>query len=175
MTSVYHQLPDAMVGSTLWPLAQLASVDPTAAARQRAKYDDRPGMLERWVDPLACRSADLLFLSPVHPVQLQAALRRARPKWPESNWLEVDTATLEPSAMVLHLPGRWPLEDGPPPITAENSVPFSLEALRAASVPSDVTVTRLADPANRMPLFVAVMHVLHRGPVEVDLTRTVRA
>lgn len=175
MTFVYHQLPDAMVGATLWPLAQLVAVDPAAASRQRAKYSDRPGRADRPVEPLGCTWADVVFFSPVHPAQLQAAMRRARPNWPESEWLEVDAATLDPSAMVLHLPGRWPPQEGPPPVTPENCIPFSLGALRAASVPSLATLARLADPANRMPLFVDVMHLLHRGPVEVDLTRTVRA
>ena len=36
-------------------------------------------------------------------------------------------------------------------------------------------VTRLADRSNRLPLFVDVIHVLHRGAIPVDAAPVIRA
>ena len=37
------------------------------------------------------------------------------------------------------------------------------------------TATRLADRSNRLPLFVDVIHVLHRGLISVDAASVIRA
>ena len=163
-----------MVGTSLVPLSALAALDPELYARSAARYSDRPGIMQRRVEPLDCAWSDCVFLSPVHPSILCDAVRSARPDWPQREWFEIDAATLDPGRAVLFRPSAWTSEV-PPSVTADQCEAFTISALRRASEPSSVTIGRLRDPANRLPLWADVMHVLYRGSIDVSNARVIVA
>lgn len=175
MGVVYHLVPDRMHGTTLWPMASLADVDPAAHATHARKYQDRPTLPERPVERLDCTWSECVFLCPVDPRQLVSAARTARPNFPARDWFVIDTDLLNADRTVLFTPDRWDPAVGPPPVTAKDCESFTPQTLAAARTATRATLTRLADPSNRMPLFVDVIHVLHRGPIEVKTAQTLRA
>lgn len=172
---VYHLLPDWTSGTRLWPLASLARVDPAAYAAGMRKYADRLELLYRPVEPLRCTWQDCVFLCPVDPRQLMEAARIASPDLPSRDWIVIDAELLDVDKTVLFKPYQWASATGPPPITAQDCESVTSQTLAAASAANEVTLTRLADPSNRMPLFADVIHVLHRGPIKIETARTLTA
>jgi hypothetical protein len=165
--ALYHLRPSPLIGTHLVPLAQLRDLDASAYALHARKYEDRPGMLERWVEPLDCRWSDCIFLSPIDPRALTTRTRqgeRAR----RHEWLIIDAARLDPARAVLMTPTRWTAgPDGPPAVTRQQCAPFTLAAVAAAATPSDETVARMQDNRNRLPMWTDVVHVLYRGSIDV--------
>jgi hypothetical protein len=124
-------------------------------------------MLDRWIEPLNCRWSECVFLSPVDPRHLIADAAR-HPCARKREWLVVDVARLEPSRAVLMTPTRWTAGmDGPPAVSRHQCTAFTLAGVAAAAMPSRDTVARLDDPANRLPLWADIVHVLYRGSVDI--------
>ena len=173
--SAYHVRPEPLLGTDLLPLSALAFAAPDLYAREAAKYFDQPGMLERPVEPLRCRWKDCVFLTACHPAPLVKAFRAARLSYPVRRWLAVDCSELDPARSVLMTPACWAPGDPPPPVTSAQCTELTPESLRAASVVDDSVLSRLRDPRNRLPLWAGVVHVLHRGPLDVSRAVTIAA
>ena len=103
VTSVYHVLPERMVGSVLYPLNELRDRDPATFERARAKYEGREQVMELRVPLLDCLWNDVLHLSPVHPGEIVNALQAVGFTPDRRRFLEVDAGRLEPSRTVLFL------------------------------------------------------------------------
>ncbi|WP_237249033.1 hypothetical protein [Spelaeicoccus albus] len=168
-------MPDRMRGTTLWPLASLADIDSDVHASHLRKYQDRPALPERPVEPLDCTWAECVFLCPVDPQQLVSAARTVHPNLPARDWFVIDADLLEAERTVLFKPDRWDPATGPPPVTTKECELFTPRTLAAASTATNATLTRLTDASNRMPLFVDVIDVLHRGPIDVTAAQTLTA
>jgi hypothetical protein len=166
--SVWHALPERMVGPTLHPLNELRGHDPGAYERARAKYGGREQVLTMRVPLLDCLWNDVLHLSPVHPRELVEALTSVGLAPDRRRFLAIDAAELDPTLTVLFLnstgrecrfdPDQWEWLDV-----------SSLE--RHARLPEATReyYRACARDGTRPRLFAHIPHVLFRG--SLDLSR----
>ena len=160
-----------MRGDTLYPLHQLKGVFPEVAGRAAQKYAGREFVLERRVEPLACRWNDCLMFSPVHPEALMNALRESGRQVAPSRWFEVSAHLLGPAETVIYLSKPWP--DSQVPAGPEDYFAFEPASLERFMAPSAATLQRLRDRTQRLILFLDVAHVLHRGTLNVGGLRVI--
>lgn len=74
MSYVYHLVPPAMKGTTLYPLNELKELFPEIYAAEVAKYRGREQKLAHRIPMLGnCLWNDVLFLTAVHPVEFRKA------------------------------------------------------------------------------------------------------
>jgi hypothetical protein len=168
--TLYHK-PDVPVrGDALFPLLELRHRYPDLYERHARKYDGRPGILDRRVEPLDCTWGDVLFLSPVHPAELFAAIARAgRPVRTSKPWT-LDAGRLDPDRAVIRLMrhGRDGHEAEPP--DEHDYLPFTTAGLRAVSRVTQAAIDRLERlrPGDPWLPWVDVPHVLYRGALPVS-------
>lgn len=74
MRYVYHRVPPAMIGETLYPMNQLEQIDSERYAEYRSGYDGREELLKRHIPYLDCLWNDVLHCSPIHPTVLTEAI-----------------------------------------------------------------------------------------------------
>jgi hypothetical protein len=170
--TLYHLPATAPRGDTILPLSQLRTRYPDLYARHARKYADRPGGLDQRIEPLDCAWADVVFLAPVHPAPLFAALHRAagdreRPRAPQP-WT-LDARRLDPARAVIRLM-RHGADGHYPDLPDEHDyLPFTTAGLRAVSRVTLAAIERLdalrpGDP--RLP-WVDVPHILYRGGIPI--------
>src|SRR5213083_2344669 len=85
MASLFHFVPQRMVGTVLYPLNTLKKREPEAWRREVAKYEGRERVLEKPIPPLGCLWNDVLHFkclwndvlhfSTVHPSNVVAELK----------------------------------------------------------------------------------------------------
>ncbi len=67
---VYHRVPDNMLGSTLYPLNQLKTINSDLYKLYAEGYRTRQKLMQTQVPVLNCLWNDTLFFSPTHPQKL---------------------------------------------------------------------------------------------------------
>jgi hypothetical protein len=164
--SVYHWVPDAMVGSKLYPLNDLEHREPDVWRRERAKYDGRMHVLEVPVPPLECLWNDVLHFSPVHPAGIIAALNAVGLQPSRRRAFVVDAADLDPERAVIFLNRRDSVGER---VDAEQWRPFDpalLPELSKLTEPALRYYRNCAAQGTRPLLYGYLPHVLFRGPLE---------
>jgi hypothetical protein len=130
--SVFHAVPDELIGGRLYPLNELEVRAREAWLRERAKYEGREELLALRVPLVNCLWNDVLHLSPVHPADIAAALAAAGLALPRRRFFEIDAGELDASRTVVFLnrrppgPGQF---DGPEWTWFEPSLVGSLSRL----------------------------------------------
>jgi hypothetical protein len=168
-----YLLPRTTVrGSEIIPLSRMRTRYPDLYELNVRKYAARPEIMGERIEPLDCTWSDVVFLSPVHPESLFAALRKGRddrerkPMRP----LILDAGRLDPARTVIRLMRHGRDGHYADPADVHDYLPFTTAGLRAVNRVTIAAVERLEslkpdDP--RLP-WVDVPHVLHRGSVPVD-------
>lgn len=167
--TLYHCLTTEVRGDALLPLKTLERVHPDLYRFNLRKYGDEVYVIDRAVDPLGCTWGDVVFLSPVHPAPLFAALRRAgRPMREVQPWT-LDAALLDPERTVIRLMRRGASGHRADPAEPDDYLPFTTAGLRAVTRITVDAITRLENLGPDDPLlpWVDVPHILHRGPIPV--------
>lgn len=166
MPSLFHTVPDRMVGTVLYPLNELEQVDRAAWERERAKYDGREQVLDVRVPPLECLWNDALHLSPVHPGEIVAELRAVGLEPLRSRFFEIDAAALDAARTVVFANRRVSSSDA---IDASQWLPFQpagLPALAGFDEASRRYYRECAEAGRRPLLWGYLPHVLHRGALD---------
>jgi hypothetical protein len=102
MPFVYHSVPRRMVGEVIYPLNELAAIDPDAYEQQEAKYVGRENAGSLRIPHLDVLWNDVVHCAAIHPHWLFRTLRSAG----------FDTEP-QPDAPIWHTAGRFfeiPLE-----------------------------------------------------------------
>ena len=169
--TLYHLPATPTRGDAILPLRRLQAHHPDLYARHVRKYADRPAALEQRIEPLDCTWADVVFLSPVHPAPLFAALNRtvgggelpARQPW------TLDAAHLDPACTVIRLMRHGPEGHHPAPPDEHDYLPFTTASLRAVDRVTLAAIQRLETlrPGEPWLPWGDVPHVLHRGPIPI--------
>jgi len=165
--SLFHTVPDQLIGTVLYPLNELALVDRTAWERERAKYEGREHVLGVRVPPLECLWNDVLHLSPVHPEDIAAELRAVGLEPLRRRFFELDAVALDPARTVVFANRRARSANG---IDDSEWLPFEPEALPALAGFDEASrrYYRECAAARRRPLLWGCLpHVLHRGALDV--------
>ena len=101
MACIYHQVPQGIIGETLYPLSELETVVPGLYRKQRAKYKDHPSRERipyQRVPKLDCLRREVLNFSPLHPHLVYRAWQELGVTLPDANWYQL------PIEAVSHLP-----------------------------------------------------------------------
>ncbi|GGL46443.1 hypothetical protein GCM10011575_00490 [Microlunatus endophyticus] len=169
--TLYHLLPSTTRGSRLLPLRQLQHAYPDLYARHVAKYRGREQDLDEPIPALNCTWADVVFFAPLHPGPLFDALRRSGHDVRDIEPATIDASALDPSRCIIRLMrhgrnGHWP-----DPADEHDYLPMTTATLRAVNQVSVAAVRRLEalGPTDPWLTWVDVPHILHRGPVALDL------
>ena len=167
MPSLFHTVPNQMIGTVLYPLNELARVDRSAWERERAKYAGREQVLALRVPPLRCLWNDVLHLSPVHPADIVAELRAVGLEPLRSRFFELDAAVLDAARTVVFLNRRERSSDE---IDASQWLPFEPDALPALAGFNEASrryYRECAETGTRPLLWGYLPHVFHRGALDI--------
>lgn len=168
--NLYHRPSSPVRGDVILPLNSLRERYPDLYEMHRAKHAATPGVLTQRVDPLGCTWGDVVFLSPVHPAPLFAALRRSGKAIGGCEPWILPAARLDPDCTIIRLMRAGADGHTPDPCTADDYLPFTTATLRAVDRVTLDAVRRLESLGPHDPWlpWVDVPHVLHRGPIPVS-------
>ncbi len=167
MPSLFHTVPNQMLGTVLCALNELARVDRSAWARERAKYAGREHVLELRVPPLECLWNDVLHLSPVHPADIVAELRAVDLEPLRNRFFEIDAASLDTARTVVFINRRASTSDE---IDASQWMPFEPDALPALAGFNEASrryYRECAETGTRPLLWGYLPHVFYRGALDI--------
>lgn len=161
-------------GDAILPLSQMRTRFPDLYELNIRKYAARPYLMDLPVEPLRCKWSDVVFLSPVHPASLFAALapRAARARsqaYAPQPWT-LDAGRLDPAHTVIRLMRHGKDGHYPDPVDEHDYLPFTTAGLRAVSRVTVAAIERLDSlkPGDPVLPWVDVPHVLHRGSIPVS-------
>jgi hypothetical protein len=171
---VYHAVPPAMVGETLYPLRDLFRLEPDLYRLERAKYDDHPErrrIPQCHIAKLNCVGEEVLNFSPVHPNLIYRAWQGLGVTLKPKLWFGI------PLERLLHLPVVVTVPENKGRVGEDlgNEAVRWLEpeTYRELTALPEVTLRwymRLVQEKKRGGWFVGVPHVLVKGQVSaIDL------
>lgn len=172
-TTLFHRPATTVVGGAIVPLATMRTRYPDLYELHSRKYADAPWVPEENVEPLGCRWSEVVFLSPVHPGPLFAALRRSgRHVVDEDPW-RLDAHRLDPERTVIRLMRHGAGGHRADPPTADDYLPYTPASLRAVSRITVDAIQRLENLGPNDPWFpwVDVPHIMYRGEIPVGWFR----
>lgn len=171
--TLFHAAIVAPRGDMLLPLSALADRHPDLYARHRAKYAGREERLRERVIPLDCAWADVVFLSPVDSTVLFDAIRSSGRWVPPVPMWTLDASRLDPRLCCVRLMRMTRGAQSADPGDEDDYLPLTTATLRAVSQVTDRALARLRSLAPGEPArpWGDVPHVLHRGPVPLELFR----
>ena len=171
MPSLFHFVPEAMVGTILYPLNDLREREPETWRREVTKYEGREHLLGEQIARLGCLWNDVLHFSVVHPREIVAALDAVGLGALRRRCFEFDAAGFDPERAVIFLNRRTDVS-----ARADDSQWLSFDPANLAGL------TELTEPTRRYyrecalrgqrPLpFGYLPHVFFRGPVDTRNAR----
>ncbi|WP_326645110.1 hypothetical protein OIE67_27170 [Nonomuraea fuscirosea] len=168
---LFHAMIADPRGDHLLPLAMLRERYPDLHARHIAKYVGREHLLDERVGPLACTWAEVVFLSPVNPTVLFDAIRSGGRRMGDVPLWTLDASQLDPARCCIRLMRVTSGARTADPGTDDDYLPLTSATLRAVSEVTDRALERLRNLGPDEPLLPwgDVPHVLHRGPVPLNL------
>lgn len=171
--TLYHLLPRKIHGSELLPLAALETRHPELYRLHTQKYAGRESAMHEPVSPLGCTWRDVVFLSPVPPDRIFAALARSGRDVVCPTPATIDASLLDPARCTIRLMRHGVAGHYPEAPDEHDYLPFTTASLRAVSRVTVDAVERLETLASGDPWlpWVDVPHILHRGPIAIDLFR----
>ena len=104
---VYHACPPDMLGTTLYPLADLEVSNPELYARELSKYGDHPARRRiPWahVAKLGCARRETLPFAPVHPRLIYRAWFALGVTLPPTRWFGVPVGRFDKLPAVIYTP-----------------------------------------------------------------------
>ena len=164
-TFVYHGVPDQLFGTILRPLNEWKELDPQLYTAKAAKYDNRKWVMEQQIDPLGCVWNDVLFLQPIDPRKIEAALVSLGHRLTGRNFYKIPLSLLEQEQTVLWL---WE-HDG-----AANCLPNRFSQCTAEGIARHKEIPQVtfeyysqeyAEARNPL-LYYRVPHILYKGILE---------
>jgi hypothetical protein len=188
---LYHAVPNPMVGELIYPLSDLALVDPAAYELQRRKYLGREAVLDARVNRQGLRFNSTVHCAPLHPYRLFAARRELGfdPQPGQASrdarfgglFFEIPVERIAHHSMIWY---RWetpwingyPGEDVPAAAPLDEFEPFDVERYHALD---DVPAThrayllRMKDQGKRPLTFVHIPHVLVAGTIDTRGLRVI--
>lgn len=169
--TLFHTAVAAPRGDELLPLTLLAERYPDLHARHVAKYAGREHRLRERVIPLDCAWADVVFFSPVDSSVLFDAVRSAGRRAGAGRMWTLDASRLDPRRCCVRLMRVTRGALSADPGDEDDYLPLTTATLRAVSQVTDRALTRLRTlgPDEPMLPWGDVPHVLHRGPVPLDV------
>jgi len=190
VTSVWHGVPQGMVGETLYPLGQLGDVDSALYDLQRSKYAGREEVLHYRVPLLGCGFLDTVHCSSVHPHWIYQARRAAGfdvPPRSDTGW-GIGLAFEIPLERIVVNPTLWyswltPWVNGYPHTdvpTAPPSEEFeAFDPQRYSPLPDvpdrhRMYLAQMKEQQRRPLMFVHIPHVLVAGPIDIRGCQIVR-
>ena len=176
MASVYHQVLDALVGETLYPLSELEYRAPKLYWRQLAKYGDHPSRKHipyQRITKLNCARRDVLNFSPLHPCLVHSAWRALGVTLPSVHWYQLPVGALLDIPAVVYRPtaGRTG-EDIPEEATAWLN-PATYREITELSEETRHWYAELCARGAQGGWFACIPHVLVRGKVSVKDARVI--
>lgn len=167
---LYHAVPESVVGGFLYPLNTLKKRSPNQYALHAAKYDWRKEVMERRIPVLNCLWNDVIHLTPISPLQIQAALKKAGYRGPfPTKWFVIEAEMLPKGKTVLFL-------DLHRDFSREDFLPYTPHNLEQHTHFPEKTLAyfRRMVAQGKAPLrFAGLPHVLYKGNLSIKKMRVV--
>ena len=104
MNYIYHEIPENMCGSVLYPLNILKEKYPEIYNEHVKKYEGREELMNLIIPKLNCLWNDVIHLSAIHPQVIKDALREAGGR---KNYTvrcyQIDPQLLDPEKTIVYL------------------------------------------------------------------------
>ena len=175
MACIYHQVPQGMIGETLYPLSELETVAPELYRKQRAKYRDHPSRERipyQRVPKLDCWRREVENLSPLHPYLIYKAWQNLGVTLPDVSWYQLPVKAVAHLPTVLYQPSGDVGKDIP-----EEGVrwlePTIYQEVTELSEATKVWYAELHRRGLRGGWFARTPHVLVKGAVSVKDTKVI--
>ncbi|MCK0111746.1 hypothetical protein MWU75_06305 [Ornithinimicrobium sp. F0845] len=172
---LFHRPATPVRGARILPLSQLRDRYVDLHDLHSSNYVRSPEVLTHPIAPLNCIWADVVFLSPVHPAALFAALRRSGRSVTDTEPWVLPASRLDPSRAIIRLMRAGTDGHHADPPDADDYLPLTTATLRAVNRITVDAVQRLESlgPEDPWLPWVDVPHVLYRGSIPLDwFTRT---
>jgi hypothetical protein len=166
MPLLFHFVPEAMVGTVLYPLNLLREREPETWRREVAKYEGREHLLDEPIPPLGCLWNDAVHFSVVHPGKIVAALEAVGLEAPRRRFFAFDAARFDRERTVIFLNRRTDETARTDDSQWLSFDPASLAGLTRLTEPTHRYYRECALRGQRPLLFGYLPHVFFRGPVE---------
>ncbi len=151
-------------GGTLYPLNELKYLHSELFREKKKKYEGRMHTLEQHIPHLDCKWGDVVFLSPVHPNILCAALAKCMEhEMPSFPYYEIPVENLSYRKMAY-----WHFNSEYTPSEVE---PFDSEKYAEIKLLPEKTISYFLEQKRKeeRPLFyVHIPHVLYKGTIDVS-------
>jgi hypothetical protein len=168
VASLFHFVPERMVGTVLYPLNALKDREPQLWRREVAKYKGREHVLEKSIPPLGCLWNDVLHFSVIHPSLVAGELKEVGIDLPRRRFFEIDADALDPGRTLIFL-NRSP--EGSHDSDESQWLPFDSARLVGLDQMSEATrrYYRESTALGQRPLLYRYLpHVLFRGQLETQ-------
>ena len=161
-----------MRGDILFPLNELKAAYPDVYQEEVEKYDNREFLLDYKIPPLNCRWNDALFLSPVGPEQIRAALLDLDYDF-HGEFYEIDASKIAPEKATIF---TFPDIAFEAVLDPNNYVPYTPENLaRFKALPEATKKYYKENLSDEGVLYFAyIPHILYKGSLDVAGMDTVR-
>lgn len=171
MTSLYHGVPENMIGSKLIPLNMMFETDRKLHKKYLRKYRGREEILERRIPLLDCLWNDVIQLLPVQPqklfeLQMQLGIIDGIPDY---KYFTIDVNQLDPQKTVVYFKTA-PSEEN---VTVQWLGDVNLETLK--DVPPATVNYYKSMIGKKQPIFnyQFVPHVVYMGTIDVSNSTTI--
>ncbi len=161
MNYLYHIVPDNLKGKTLCPLNILRTKHLGLYKKETKKYKKRKHVMKIKIPVLNCTWNDVLHFTPVHPLKIRAALRKAagpKIKLKEIKWFKINTKLLDKKKTIVWLDKE------------KKFVEFDKNKLsKYEKVPKETIVYYKScfESKEKPLLFNLIPHILYKGSVSV--------
>lgn len=164
MPYIYHQVPQNMKGSRLFPLNELKDSDPDIYEAMVKKYAGREYLLSATVPILNCLWNDVLHFSAVHPVKIKEALLSLGTPF-HYNFFEVPGEILDPSKTVIYYYRHH--GDG---FLPDEFAPYNYHLLEELDVLPQMASDYYAQTVRegkKLYTYHGIPHILYRGSLDI--------
>ena len=156
----YHRVPDAMVGTTLYPLETLLSVHEEVGQRQMAKYEGRERLARTYIPCLSCKWTEVVQMVAVPLTVIHERLRLSQAGG--RRYFRISSDSLDRDRLAVYYRND-------PETEAEVFDPFDESLPIDRPSPGFQEWFREAAAEGRPPrLYVGLPHILYRGEIDVS-------
>lgn len=170
--NLYHLIPKNLKGDVLLPLNEIRKEDEELYQSHAKKYKGREALMECNIPRLNCKWNDVIFLLPVHPLEIKKTLSNFDISWQQGDWFEIMLDQLKNMETNGVIYTSKPKEKGDFKIHEDEIFSLNMESLSQAQVIPETTLAHYQrykeGKEEYLFAFHGISHVLYKGIIPIN-------
>lgn len=166
MQSIYHGIPEQMIGDVLMPLNRMETAQPELYTKYMQKYAGREEILQKRIPLLDCLWNDVVQFLPINPQDIFEAQQELGiiKTIPSYKYFKIDPYTLDPAKTVVY----FKTAPGEENVSVKWLKDVNLAAIQ--EVPkATLDYFQALIGTGELPFnYQFVPHILHKGSVDIS-------